>query len=267
MTKRITSAANPIARRVRSLANRKHRKREGMFLVEGMQPVWRAAESGWTIDTLLIAPDLITNAAAIDMADTLRNAGTTVVEFGAELFTRLSERDGPAGVMAIVQTQTTSLADLAIDANSCFIILHRTHNPGNLGTIIRTADAAGCAGVILTGDTTDPFAPAAVKASMGSLFALPIVIERSFDAVYNWASGSGVRLIATSGYASSNHWDAEWTRPLGILLGNEGDGLPEGILARADERVRIPMTGTAESLNLSVAAAILMYEVQRKRIE
>lgn len=266
MTDLISSAANPIAKRVRALAERKHRKREGAFVVEGMQPVWRAVESGWEIDTLLIAPQLLTNNAVYEMAAQLREAGTRVVELTADLFTRLSEREGPAGVMAIVQSKHTTLRNADAGDKDCWVVLHRVHNPGNLGTIIRTADAAGFAGVILTGDSTDPFAPPAVKASMGSLFALPIVIEPSFDAVRAWASERGMSLIATSGYAERAHWDTEWTHPVGILLGNEGDGLPEEIVEQADGVVRIPMSGSAESLNLSVAAAVLVYEVQRHRI-
>lgn len=267
MTDLISSSSNPIAKRVRVLTERKHRKREQAFVVEGMQPVWRAAESGWRIDTLLIAPQLLTNNAVYEMAADLRASGTRVVELSADLFTRLSERDGPAGVMAIVEMRPLALRDLTVSPDDCWVMLHRVHNPGNLGTIIRTADAAGCAGVILTGDSTDPYAPAAVKASMGALFALPIAIEPEFDAVRAWAHDAGVQLIATSGYAERSHWQVQWPRPLGILLGNEGDGLPEDVVHQADGVVRIPMTGTAESLNLSIAAGVLMYEVQRGRIE
>jgi len=262
----ITSASNPVVKRIRSLADRRGRKREGAFLVEGMQPVWRAAESGWEIDTLIIAPTLIENQSVYDMAADVRHRGGRTVEVSADLFSRLSERDGPAGVMAIVRQQTSFLGDHAPGSTDCWILLHRVHNPGNLGSIIRTADATGCTAVILTGDSTDPFAPAAVKASMGSLFSVPVVIERDFDAVRAWLQSRGVRCVGTSGYADQHHWDADWQGPVCIVLGNEGDGLPEDMLRDLDSTVRIPMTGTAESLNLSVAAAVLMYEVRRHAI-
>ena len=266
MTDLISSASNPIAKRIRALADRKVRKREGVFLVEGMQPVWRASESGWEIETLVLAPDLIDNPAVDEMATHLEQRGTRIVHLSSQLFSRLSERDGPAGVMAIVHMQTRGLANIRVEESDAWIVLHRIHNPGNLGTIIRTADAAGMAGIILVGDSTDPFAPAAVKASMGSIFSIPIVIEPEVDRVIDWAQEKNLHLVGTSGYAESDHWDAALPRPVGIVLGNEGDGLPDQFLEQMDSTVRIPMTGTAESLNLSIAAALLMYEVQRHRL-
>ena len=266
MTDLITSASNPVAKRIRALANRKARSREGVFLVEGMQPVWRATESGWTIDTLVLAPDLIPNHAIEQVEADARKRGTRIVHLSASLFTRLSERDGPAGVMAIVRMQSSNLSNLRVGEEDAWVVLHRVHNPGNLGTIIRTADASGMAGVILTGDTTDPFSPAAVKASMGSVFSVPIVIEPEINAVLSWAREYGLSLVGTSGYAEAEHWNSSFPRPVGIVLGNEGDGLPEYLLTKMHSTVRIPMIGTAESLNLSTAAALLMYEVQRHRI-
>lgn len=267
MTDFITSTNNPVAKRIRALADRKTRKREGVFLVEGMQPVWRVAESGWKIETLILAPDLVTNPAVYELEAEVKERGTRIVHLSAGLFTRLSGRDGPAGLMAIVRIRYSPLEELRVGDDDAWIILHRVHNPGNLGTIIRTADAAGIAGVILTGDSTDPFGPAAVKASMGSVFAVQLGIEPDVDRVLAWAGGSGLHLVGTSGYADGDHWNTMFARPVGIVLGNEGDGLPDELLKKMDSAVRIPMTGTAESLNLSVAAALLMYEVQRHRVD
>lgn len=267
MTDLISSASNPVAKRIRALADRKVRKREQVFVVEGMQPVWRAAESGWEIETLVLAPDLIENPAVHSMADELETRGTRVVHLTAGLFTRLSERDGPAGVMAIVRMQTLRLDEVRIRESDAWVILYRVHNPGNLGTILRTADAAGIAGVILCGVSTDPFAPVSVKASMGSIFSVPVIIEPDIDEMITWAHEQGMHLVGTSGYAEDAHWDTDVPRPLGIVLGNEGDGLPDDMHGKLDFTVRIPMTGTAESLNLSIAAALLMYEVRRHSID
>ncbi len=267
MTDLISSASNPIVKRIRALAERKARKREGRFVVEGMQPVWRASESGWEIEALILAPGLIENPVVHDMAAHLEARGTRIVRLTADLFQRVSGRDGPAGVMAIVHSRFSPLADLQVADDDVWVILHRVHNPGNLGTIIRTADATGMSGVILCGDSTDPFSPAAVKASMGSIFSVPLVVERHVDQVIAWAGNAGIQLVGTSGYADSAHWDTPFPRPLGILLGNEGDGIPEDLLRSLDYTTRIPMTGTAESLNLGAAAAVLMYEVQRNRIQ
>lgn len=263
MTDLISSSANPLIKRIRALADKRGRRREGTFVVEGHQPVWRAVQSGWELDTLVIAPELVRNPAAIKMVDDLEARGVRTSRLTAELFTRISDRDGPAGIMAIVEQHRMALDAITIASDQTWVILHRVHNPGNLGTIIRTADAAGISGIVLSGDCADVYDPIAVKASMGSLFAVPVAIEPEFDAVRRWATKNGVRLVATSGYADASHWEFDWTPPIGIVLGNEGDGLPQDVVDACDATVRIPMTGTAESLNLGVAAAILMYESRR----
>ena len=266
MTEVIYSASNPLIKRLRSLANKKDRQREQMFTVEGMQPVWRAAESDWAIDTLVVSPTAFERPEVAEMADRLEGRGTRIAVISGELFNRLSDRDGPSGVMAIVRMETTPLSVAEVGEGDVWIVLHRVHNPGNLGTILRTADATGCAGVILTGDSTDPFAPVAVKSSMGSVFTVPIVIEREFEAVREWATSKGVEMVGTSGAAEHAHWDREWQAPVARVLGHEGGGLATEILESHASTVRIPMTGTAESLNLSIAAGVLMYEARRLQI-
>ncbi|MCO5229023.1 MAG: RNA methyltransferase [Thermomicrobiales bacterium] len=265
MTDLISSTANPLVKRIRALTDKRARKREGAFVVEGHQPVWRAVQGCWEIDTLIVAPDLVRNPAAFEMIEDLSAAGVRVAYLSSDLFARISERDGPAGIMAIVQQQQRSLASVSVTRDQTWVILHRVHNPGNLGTSIRTADAAGIAGIVLCGDCADIYDPVAVKASMGSIFAVPVIIEREFDTVRAWVTEQGIQLVGTSGYAEASHWDFDWNAPQAIVLGNEGDGLPDEVLNDCDSTVRIPMTGTVESLNLGVAAAILMYESRRQR--
>lgn len=259
----ITSAANPVVKRARALADRKHRRRQGAFLVEGLQPTWRAVESGWPIEHLLVADDLLTQPDARRMVADLEDRGVDVARLDARVFAALSQRDGPTGIAAIVRPREASLDDIALPPASIVVVLERCHNPGNLGTIVRTADAAGAAGVILLGDGADPWAPAAVKASMGSIFALPIAAATLAE-VTSWAGARGVGLVALTGSASAELWSGTWPQPCGILLGNEGEGLSAEALAAADLAVRIPMSGTAESLNLAAAAAIALYEARRR---
>lgn len=265
MTETISSAANPLVKRMRLLADRRHRRREGAFVVEGGQPVWRAIEAGWEIEALVVAPELIGGPAA-EMVAEQEARGTRVARLSRELFVRLSDRDGPSGLAAIVRGSVAGLETLAVGPESLFVVLHDIGNPGNLGTVVRTADAVGASGVVLVGDTTDPFAPAAVKASMGSIFAVDVVHAPDLDAFFAWAEGRGVRVLATSGRAEAAHWDSDYSTPAAVLMGSEGDGLPEGALGRADARVRIPMTGTAESLNLAVATGVLLYEARRHAV-
>ncbi|WP_051343104.1 TrmH family RNA methyltransferase [Pseudonocardia spinosispora] len=261
----ITSAANPLVKRIRSLADRKHRRREGAFVVEGVQPVWRAVEAGWTVETLVVASELLPDSAA-DMVTAQRARGVRVAEVSAELAGRLTERDRSPGLFAVVRIRTTASDSLDVPADGVFVALHDVANPGNLGTIIRTADAAGAAGVLLVGDTADQFAPSAVKASMGSLFAVPVVRLPDLPTFFGWARDRSVSVVATSGYAEREYWSGEQSTPSAILLGSEGDGLPDVALEGADRVVRIPMVGTAESLNLAVAAGLMLYEARRHRI-
>jgi len=260
----ITSAANPVVKRVRLLADRKHRRRQQAFVVEGLQPVWRAVSAGRQLETLIVAPELLTGGPAAEMVAGLEQDGVPVTRVTAELFRRLSDRDGPAGLAAIVRGGIGGLDELAVAADSVFVVLHELQNPGNIGTIIRTADAAGATGVILLGRCADPLSGAAIKASMGSLFAVPVVAVAELPELLAWATGSGLRLVAMTGAGTTDLWQAPLTRPMLVLLGNEGAGLPDELLAAADQAVRIPMTGTAESLNVAAAAAVLLYELRRR---
>lgn len=263
MTEVISSAANPLVKRVRALADRKHRRRESAFVVQGIQPVWQAVEAGADIEVLLVAPDLLHHRGAIDMVDAQEAGGVRVARLTSELFSRISDRDGPAGLAAIVRAPQSRVADLAVSEGTLFAALYEPGNPGNIGTIIRTASAAGASGVILIGPSADPYDPVAVKASMGALFSVPVAAAESDAEFLAWAAAAGVTVAAASGRAALSCWDATWPLPMALLLGSEGTGLPADLLAAADLEVAIPMTGTAESLNLAVAAGILLYEVRR----
>jgi RNA methyltransferase, TrmH family len=263
----ITSSANPVVKRVRLLADRRHRRREGAFVVQGIQPVWQAVEAGAAIETLIVAPGLLGRSPAArraaEMVAGQEAAGVRVARVSDELFGRLSDREGPTGLAAIVRGRLQPLSELPAGPRSVFVVLHEIGNPGNLGTIIRTANAAGAAGVVLVGPGTDPFDPVAVRASMGALFGLPVAQSREAGEFFAWAGDRGVTVITTSARAAVSFWDASYPRPLALLLGAEGSGLPAEVLARGDICVRIPMVGTAESLNLAVAAGLLLYEAQR----
>jgi RNA methyltransferase, TrmH family len=264
MTEEITSAANPLIKQMRLLAERKHRRRQGAFVVQGIQPVWQAVEAGADVQALIVAPGLLTHRAALRMIAEQEARGTAVARVSTPLFTRIADRDGPSGLAAIVGVSPSRLADLPVRPDSEFVALHRVSNPGNLGTIIRTASAAGADAVILIGTSTDPYDPTAVKASMGALFSVPVAAAAAPGEFFDWAACRGVTVVASSARGPVTCWEAQFRRPGAVLLGSEGAGLPTALLARADEHVRIPMVGTAESLNLAVAAGILLYEAWRR---
>jgi len=194
--------------------------------------VWRAVEAGADIETLVVAPELLRDSPAMRMVEEREAAGVRVARLSRELFLRLSDRDGPAGLTAIVRGRMGTLTDLVVAPGAVFVALHQVGNPGNLGTIIRTADATGAAGVILIGDASDPFAPSAVKASMGSLFAVDVVHSDGLDAFFDWTRQRAVRVVATSGSATDRHWSATYPPPVALLLGSEGPGLPAEAIRR-----------------------------------
>ena len=263
MTGLISSAANPVVKRMRLLADRKHRRRESAFVVEGIQPVWQAVEAGADVEVLVVAPDLLGGSPAAGMVAAQEAAGVRVARLTGELFARVSARDGPSGLAAIVRGRVPGLASLPVTPGAVFVALHEIGNPGNLGTIVRTADAAGGSGVVLIGAAADPFDPAAVKASMGALFAVPVARAADPAEFFAWAAGAGITVATTSARASTSFWEAGYPRPLVLLLGAEGAGLPDDVLGGGDLQVRIPMTGTAESLNLAVAAGLLLYQARK----
>lgn len=260
----ISSSANRLIKRMRLLGERKHRRREGAFVVEGIQPVWQAVEAGANIETLIVAPRLLTSGAALEFVASQRQRGLPVAELTSELFTSVTAREHPSGLAAIVRQRDATLNELPVAADSLFVALHRVGNPGNLGTIVRTAAAVGAAGLLLLGETTDPYHPAAVKASMGALFTLPIVPGLDLAAFFDWTTSQSIAVGATSAHATIAHWSAAYPAPLALLFGSEAEGLPPAALAKADFTVRIPMSGSAHSLNLAAAAAVVLYEARRQ---
>lgn len=257
----ITSPANPLVKRVRSLTG--ERRRGPFFYCEGVQPVWRALEAGADIEVALVSDGLLSGSPAARLVEQLADARVPLACLSASLFGRLSKRDGPTGVAAIVREPRIELDDLVVLPHSVFVVLDRVANPGNLGSIVRTADAAGTAGVVLTGRTADPFSHVAVKASMGSIFSVPVVKGRSSDELFAWAEAKGIAVATTSAHATQSVFDVELPRPLALVFGSEGSGLGPELLARGRHQLRIPMVGTASSLNLSVSVGIVLFECQR----
>lgn len=261
----ITSTANPLIKRLqRLLAQRKQRQAEGAFVVEGIRGVWQAVESGADVELLVLAPDLLTSEQAWSMLQQQIEAGRRVVTVSPSVYATLAEREHPSGLAAVVRIPATSLETLPVDREALFVGLYQIGNPGNLGTILRTLDAVGGAALITLGEATDPYHPTAVRASMGTLFTQPVASVRQPDALLAWCREQGIGIVTTSNSAPTDHWSARYPERCLLLFGSEGEGLPDGLLAAGDLAVRIPMYGSADSLNLAVAAGVLLYEVRRQ---
>lgn len=261
----ISSPANPLLKRVRKLRQRKHRDAEGALFVEGIAPVWQAAESGAEIETLLAAPALLTSERARGLVHSLAQRGTPVVRLTPEAFESVAERENPSGLGALVRTPRRSLAEVRLEDASLVVALHEVGNPGNLGTIVRTADAAGAAAVVVAGASADQWHPAAVKASMGTVFSTPVVTAELGELI-GWARGRDLPVVATSARGKVEHWGAEYPDRCLLLFGSESTGLDPAVIEQADLVVTIPQEGAASSLNLAVAAGILIYEARRGRV-
>ena len=260
----VTSRHNPVVKRARGLRLRKHRAAEGAFLVEGIRPVWQAVDHHAQVERLLWAPELLTSPGARALVEHQREAGTSVTALSAEAFASLADRDRPSGLAAIVRRDVSRLEGLDAGPRAIFVALEAPADPGNVGTIVRTLDATGGEALVLVGDAADPFDPRAVKASMGSLFAVRVCHAPDADSVEAWCRARGVALVTTSAHAPTELWDAALAPPLLFLLGSERTGLTPAQLGRGDEAVRIPLSGSASSLNLAVAAGVLLYECRRR---
>jgi TrmH family RNA methyltransferase len=260
MVEIISSSTNPLIKQIRMLASRKHRQRTGTFMVEGIQPVWQAIEAGADVEQLLVAPGLLAGSPALQL---LADPVAPVAYLTNELFTRLSTRDRPAGLAAVVRARPTNLEELPVQDDSLFVALHLIGNPGNLGTIVRTAVSTGVDAVLLLDHTADPYAPSAVRASMGAIFSVPVVHLPDAETFLRWTREHAITVVTTSPNAERNHWTTGYPLPGALVLGGERVGLPEELLARGDLRVRIPMAGTTDSLNAAIAAGIMLYEMRR----
>ncbi|MDQ3983100.1 MAG: RNA methyltransferase [Actinomycetota bacterium] len=261
----ISSPANPLLKRIRKLRRRKHREAERALFVEGIAPLWAAAESGAGVEVVVIAPELLTSDRAADLVASLERRETTVARVTGEAFASIADRENPSGLGAIVRVPDRSLQDIVIEETALVVVLHEVGNPGNLGTIVRTADAAGAAGVVVTGASADIWHASSVKASMGTVFATPVV-SAQVDEALAWARERDLGVVATSAKGTVHHWDTTYPERCVLLFGSEGSGLPPELLAAADVTVRIPQRGAASSLNLAVAAGILIYEATKYRL-
>ena len=256
MTRAITSLSNPTVKAVRALHLRKEREASGLFLAEGLKIVTEAVELGFAPKTLMFSPQadhpLLRRAE-----EATRTAGGEVVEVTRDILEKVSRRENPQTVVAVFEQQFTPLSAIGPRTAAC-VALHRVRDPGNLGTIVRTADAAGCGGVVLVGECVDPFSVEAVRATMGSVFAVPIAraTETEFLA---WRRGWPGSVVGTLLTAETDHRRAAYQRPVLILMGNEQAGLTPELAAACDVNVKIPMRGRADSLNLAVATGIMIY--------
>jgi TrmH family RNA methyltransferase len=260
----ITSLQNPRIKRLVRLRDRRARDEERAFLVEGYREVRRALERKVALEGLYFSRDWFLGENEPALLAEAEAAGAALFELSKEAFAKVAYRERPDGILAVAPQWRRALSDIPLPPEPFILVVEAIEKPGNLGTILRSADAAGCHAVIVCDPVTDLFNPNVVRASTGVLFSVPCVVEEG-PAVLAWLRAGKVRTVATTPGARDLYTDSDLTGPLAVIMGSEQYGLSEFWLKNADQPVRIPMAGQADSLNVAMAALITLFEAVRQR--
>ena len=270
----INSYSNPRIKSIKALAMKKNRDREKIFLVEGLKLVTDALEAAWDIRVLLHSKHLLEDEnlskRVVELTTKTRARGGDVLITNDKILTSITRRDNPQAVVAVLEQKLTPLKQVLPQNNECWLALDRVRDPGNLGTIIRTADGLGAKGVLLVGETTDPFALEAVRATMGSLFHVNIsraTVSEFLTLAQQWKAADG-QVIGTHLNGAVDHRSIIYSMgPQLLLMGNEQQGLTEELAGACDRLALIAMDGAADSLNLAVATGIMLFEARRHALK
>jgi RNA methyltransferase, TrmH family len=260
----LTSTANPRVKAIAGLRDRRDRERTGRTIVDGAREVRRAIEAGAGIDEAFVCVPLLQGADARAAFDRLTEAGVPITTTSAKVFEKLAFGERAEGIVAVVRVPSLALDELDLPPDPLVVVLEGVEKPGNLGAVLRSADGAGAHALIVADARTDPFNPNVIRASAGTVFGVPLAVSTT-DAVIAWLHQRGIRILATRVDASATYVDADLRGPLAIALGSETEGLSERWAGAGIEAVSLPMLGIADSLNVSVTAAVLLYEARRQR--
>lgn len=265
----ISSLQNTRIKNLVKLSKRRERDEQRVTLVEGTREITHALNAGYIPVETYLCPELVTNPASqalVATCETLADQGlTTLIRVTAPVFGKIAYREDSGGLLLVMPYIARTLADLPLRTTPFLTVIEGVEKPGNLGAILRTADAAGVDGVIVCAGATDVHNPNVVRASLGALFTTPLA-EASTESVIQWLQQHRIRIVAASPAGTTSYTVPDLTSPVAIVMGSEAEGLSPCWLAAADEVVHIPMRGLVDSLNLSTATAILLYEVVRQRL-
>jgi TrmH family RNA methyltransferase len=269
---KISSLQNPRVKQLVKLRDRRPRDEAGVFLVEGYREIRRAMEKGAKLRELYYSPPWFLGSNEPELLSRAAAAGTELIELSKEAFAKVAYRERPDGLLAVAPQWKATLAELGASlppagaAPPFFLVVEAIEKPGNLGTILRSVDAAGCHGIIVCDPVTDLFNPNVVRASTGVLFSVPCAVAEGPEVVA-WLRARKIRIAATTPGAALLYTDADLRGPLAVVMGCEQYGLSEFWLKNADLCVRIPMAGQADSLNVAMAAIIALFEAVRQRTD
>ena len=261
----ITSANNSLLKLAASLREKKHRDRTGLFVAEGIRLVEEAVQADWKVHAIIGTEKAYSQERVRNILHMAAGGEHRLATVSDALYGKITETEQPQGLMAVMEQQETGLETVTAVSKPLFMILDGVQDPGNVGALIRTADAAGCHAIFLTGACADVFSGKALRSTMGSLFHIPIVRCRQTSELIDWLQSREICLAVTSLEAAQPYFESDLTSPLAIVFGNEGAGVSAGMLARAEKHLYIPILGKAESLNVNAAAAVILYEAVRQR--
>lgn len=264
-TTEITSLQNPKIKYINTLRKRKVRDEEGIVLIEGYRECLRAQQSEWPILEFYFCEELFLGENETALLARAAEQGAKMYQCSESVFRKIAYRDRPDGLICLAPQHHPGLEDLEEMANPFLLVLVGIEKPGNLGTMLRSADGAGVDAVIMCDAVTDIFNPNTVRASVGTLFSVP-VIQSDFEQLSSWLEEQGIPLLAMTPHADRSLYTSTLSGPVAVAMGSEMLGLDEKWLDRAEIRVSLPMHGIADSLNVSSAAAITLYEVVRQRL-
>ncbi|HYF90841.1 MAG TPA: RNA methyltransferase [Symbiobacteriaceae bacterium] len=256
----ITSRSNPTIKAIRLLRQRSERARTGLMLADGTQLVGEAIQNGMEVVQIIVAPDRVRSPFAQEMVRTAVTRGAQYLEVSDDVYESLTDSEGRQGLSAVIRQRWTPLHQVRPVQGHTWVAMNAVQYPGNLGTMLRTLDSVGGAGLILLGHCTDPYDPAAARASLGAVFSLQMVStdQESFAA---WKRQWGVHLVAADLGATLSYREAAYPEPAVLLMGAERDGLTPEQKELCDTMVYIPMVGRRDSLNVAVAASLILYEI------
>lgn len=264
----LSSTQNPKVKQVISLRERQEREQTGQFIIEGYRELLRASDSGYPIDLLFICPPLFLGSNEQTLIQKIVGRGAKVFACAENVFRKLSYRDRPDGLLAIAPQRHLSLEDLSRSLQGkkapFLVVAEAIEKPGNLGTILRSSDAVGLDALIVCDRCTDIHNPNVVRASVGTLFTVPVA-EAKGEETLAWLKSQGISILAATPSAKREFTEVDMTGPLAIAVGTEQLGLSDRWMERSDIQVRIPMNGVADSLNVAMATTLLLYECLRQR--
>lgn len=264
----LTSVHNPRVKAALRLRDRPARNKTDLFLIEGYRELLRAVDGAWSVDHLFICPDLFLGSNESFLIERLKERGTKIFHCSESIFKKLSYRDRPDGLLAVALQQHLSCSDLdkllKHNPEPLLFVAEAIEKPGNLGTILRSSDAAGVDALIVCDACTDIYNPNVVRASVGTLFTVPVVESRSEELI-RWLQEREIPILAATPHATAEFTQISMKGPLAIVVGTEQLGLSTVWEEAATVRVRIPMRGVADSLNVAMAATLLLYEAVRQR--